>query len=268
MWILPAWLCYQTIWRGTQIPFLFHSRNHIVLVWPLCVPACASFQCYCLSPADHFFESSLMACDWYNVVVVTVEDFFDYFRGGSPTFWVHPTLWLSEAVTLPNLCLYHSCQADCVLVWDSTSAISSSVLKRLLFILSQPLCISCRDTGCSFTGDIIWNTVSWWCFMSSLRSTISSTSVSQLEIESEQLEEIQVLLSWMSVPNSLSCMWNAEPYATSLTIVPSNLILSASGIFFGNGTAGFILCIFCFNLSTDSRSNLCYFDGLGLNSMG
>ena len=122
MWILPAWLCYQTIWRGTQIPFLFHSRNHIVLVWPLCVPACASFQCYCLSPADHFFESSLMACDWYNVVVVTVEDFFDYFRGGSPYLLSasNPvTLWSCHSTRLVFIPFLSSRLCSCLRLYFS-----------------------------------------------------------------------------------------------------------------------------------------------------
>ena len=265
MWILPAWLCYQTIWRGTQIPFLFHSRNHIVLVWPLCVPACASFQCYCLSPADHFFESSLMACDWYNVVVVTVEDFFDYFRRGSP--------YLMSASNPVTLWSCHSTKLG-LIPFLSSRLCSCSRLYFSNFIFSLEKASFYSFTTIMYFLQRHWLFLHWWCYLmmfhilSSLNYCISPTSVSQLEIESEQLEDIQVLLSWMSVPNSLSCMWNAEPYATSLTIGPSNLILSASGIFFGNGTAEFTLCIFCFNLSTDSRSNSCYFDGLGLNSVG
>ena len=37
----------------------------------------------------------------------------------------------------------------------------------------------------------------------------------------------------------------SEPYATSPNIVSSNLILSASGIIFGDETVGFTFCIFC-----------------------
>ena len=100
-----------------------HSRNHIVLLlWPLCVPACASFQCYCLSPADHFFESSLMACDWYNVVVVTVEDFFDYFRGGSPYLLSasNPvTLWSCHSTRLVFIPFLSSRLCSCLRLYFS-----------------------------------------------------------------------------------------------------------------------------------------------------
>ena len=48
----------------------------------------------------------------------------------------------------------------------------------------------------------------------------------------------------------------SEPYATSPTVVWSNLILSESGIIFGNRTAGFTFWKFCFNLSTDSTEVL------------
>ena len=48
----------------------------------------------------------------------------------------------------------------------------------------------------------------------------------------------------------------SEPYATSPIIVSSNFRLSASGIIFGGGTAGFTFYIFCFNLSTDSKVQL------------
>ena len=58
------------------------------------------------------------------------------------------------------------------------------------------------------------------------------------------------------------------PYAISPAIVSSTLILSASRIIFGNGTAGFTFCIFSFNLSTDSSSKVRDFDGLGSNSVG
>lgn len=50
--------------EAPKLPFSFFWRNHIMLLWPLCVLACASIQCNCLSPAANFFESSLMACDW------------------------------------------------------------------------------------------------------------------------------------------------------------------------------------------------------------
>ena len=52
----------------------------------------------------------------------------------------------------------------------------------------------------------------------------------------------------------------SETYATSPIIVSSNFTLSASGIIFGSGT-GLNFCIFCFNLSTDSRFNLRDVDG-------
>ena len=58
------------------------------------------------------------------------------------------------------------------------------------------------------------------------------------------------------------------PYAISPAIVSNTLILSASRITSGNGTAGYTFCIFCFNLSTDSSSNVRDFDGLGSNSVG
>ena len=83
--------------EAPKLPFSFSFKR------PHCVTAVA-FMCPCLCiismllslTSCSFFESSLMACDWYNVVVVTVEDFFDYFRRGSPYLMSasnHVTLW-------------------------------------------------------------------------------------------------------------------------------------------------------------------------------
>ena len=132
------------------------------------------------------------------------------------------------------------------------------------FPLQFFLFISERDIGCSFTGDIIWATDASWCLKSSLPSTIGS--LSQLDIE---LEEAPLMaLGWMLVPNSLSCTWSTEPLATFPTVVSISTISFTSGIIFENGTDGFTFCKFCFNIPTDSASNLRNFDGLGSKSVG
>ena len=50
----------------------------------------------------------------------------------------------------------------------------------------------------------------------------------------------------------------SEPYEASPTIVSSNLILSLSGITFGNGTAGFTSILF---------QSFFFFNGFGSNSV-
>ena len=54
-----------------------------------------------------------------------------------------------------------------------------------------------------------------------------------------EMAYVGIVLTYHKQSNIVS-----EPYATSPTVVSSNLILSAPGIIFGSGIAGFTLCIF------------------------